>query len=53
MKEVGKGYKDVKKEVVCIVDFICYMIEEVLYMYGESMMGDSFLGGIKFKFVII
>ncbi len=43
MKEVGKGYKDAKKEVVRTADFIRYTIEEALHMHGESMMGDSFL----------
>ncbi len=28
MKEVGKGYKDAKKEVVRTADFIRYTIEE-------------------------
>lgn len=41
MKEVGKGYKDAKKEVVRTADFIRYTIEEALHMHG-SMMGDSF-----------
>lgn len=53
MKEVGKSLKDVRNEVVCIVDFICYIVEEVFYMNGESMKGDSFFGGFKFKVVIV
>ena len=53
MKEVGKGYKDAKKEVVRTADFIRYTIEEALHMHGESMMGDSFPGGTKSKLAII
>lgn len=53
MKEVGKGYKDAKKEVVRTAELIRYTVEEALHMHGESMLGDSFPGGAKSKLAII
>ncbi|SDZ11548.1 Aldehyde dehydrogenase family protein [Bacillus sp. 166amftsu] len=53
MKEVGKGYKNAKKEVVLTADFIRYTVDEALHMHGESMVSDSFPGGSKSKLAII
>ncbi len=53
MKEVGKGHKDAKKEVVRTADLIRYTVDEALHMHGDSMMGDSFPGGSKSKLAII
>ena len=53
MKEVGKSFKDAKNEVVRTADLIRYTVDEALHMHGESMRGDSFPGGSKFKVAII
>ncbi|RYL90356.1 NADP-dependent glyceraldehyde-3-phosphate dehydrogenase [Sporolactobacillus sp. THM7-4] len=53
MQEVGKGYKDAKKEVVRTADLIRYTVQEALHMHGESLRGDGFPGGPQNKIGIV
>ncbi|MCI1883151.1 MAG: NADP-dependent glyceraldehyde-3-phosphate dehydrogenase [Sporolactobacillus sp.] len=53
MEEVGKGYKDAKKEVIRTADLIRYTVQEALHMHGESLRGDGFPGGSKKKLGIV
>ncbi|RYL95512.1 aldehyde dehydrogenase family protein, partial [Sporolactobacillus sp. THM7-7] len=53
MHEVGKGYKDSKKEVVRTADLIRYTVQEALHMHGESLKGDSFPGGPQKKIGLV
>lgn len=53
MMEVGKGYKDARKEVVRTADLIRYTVQEALHMHGEALRGDGFPGGPQKKIGII
>lgn len=53
MKEVGKGFKDSRKEVVRTADLIRYTVQEALHMHGESLRGDGFPGGPQKKLGIV
>ncbi|WP_028975522.1 NADP-dependent glyceraldehyde-3-phosphate dehydrogenase [Sporolactobacillus terrae] len=53
MQEVGKGFKDAKKEVVRTADLIRYTVQEALHMHGESLKGDGFPGGDQKKIGIV
>lgn len=53
MQEVGKGYKDSRKEVVRTADLIRYTVEEALHMHGESLRGDGFPGGPQKKLGVV
>ncbi|GEB76028.1 NADP-dependent glyceraldehyde-3-phosphate dehydrogenase [Sporolactobacillus inulinus] len=53
MQEVGKGFKDAKKEVVRTADLIRYTVQEALHMHGESLRGEGFPGGDQKKIGIV
>lgn len=53
MMEIVKDRKSCRLEVFRIVDFIRFIVDIVKNLFGESILGDSFLGFKNNKILIV